>query len=129
MAPELEDLFSKYEIARIIGARALQISMNAPLLIKLSTEQLEEIKFDPIRIAEVELRSGILPITVNKPFPMKKEEALKRVKERKLTDEEKAKIETTEEEEIEKEGEIMELATPDDEVEEESDSGSDDERE
>ena len=27
--------FSKYEISRILGARALQISMNAPLLIKI----------------------------------------------------------------------------------------------
>jgi len=34
-----EDLlkdFTKYEIARILGARALQVSMDAPLLIKIS---------------------------------------------------------------------------------------------
>jgi|SRR3989344_8938800 len=119
--------FSKYEVARIIGARALQIAMNAPLLIKIDKEELEKIKYDPIKIAEVELYSGVLPITVKKPFPQKKEEQLKRVKERVITDAEKAKLEETEVEDIEKEGEIMELAQPDDENEE-SNSG-DDERE
>ncbi|PIN89866.1 DNA-directed RNA polymerase subunit K [Candidatus Pacearchaeota archaeon CG10_big_fil_rev_8_21_14_0_10_32_14] len=119
LAPEvnIENMFSKYEIARIIGARALQISMNAPLLIKIDKADLEKIQYDPIKIAEVEFRSGVLPITVKKPFPMKKEGQLKRVKERVLTDEEKAKIEEAGEEDVEKEGEIMELAQPDDEVE------------
>src|SRR3989338_1081619 len=119
LAPEvnIENLFSKYEIARIIGARALQISMNAPLLIKIDKADLEKIQYDPIKIAEVEFRSGVLPITIKKPFPMKKEGQLKRVKERVLTDEEKAKLEEAEEEDVEKEGEIMELAQPDDEVE------------
>ena len=119
LAPEvnIENLFSKYEIARIIGARALQISMNAPLLIKIDKADLEKIQYDPIKIAEVEFRSGVLPITIKKPFPMKKEGQLKRVKERVLSDEEKAKLEEVEEEDVEKEGEIMELAQPDDEVE------------
>jgi DNA-directed RNA polymerase subunit K/omega len=129
MEQNIEELFTKYEIARIIGARALQISMNAPLLIKISKEQLEVIKFDPIKIAEIELRSNALPISVRKPFPQKKEEALRRVKERKVTDEEKAKLEAEEEEGIEKEGEIMELATPDDEVEEVAGGDDADERE
>ena len=44
--------FTKYERARIIGARALQIAMNAPLLIKISSEELEKLNFDAIRIAE-----------------------------------------------------------------------------
>ena len=39
------DKFSKYEVARILGARALQIAMNAPLLIKLSEEELENIEY------------------------------------------------------------------------------------
>ncbi len=124
----IENLFSKYEIARIIGARALQISMNAPLLIKIDKADLEIIQYDPIKIAEIEFRSGVLPITVKKPFPEKKEGQLKRIKERVLSDEEKAKIEEAEEEDVEKEGEIMELANPDDENEEEE-SGTDDERE
>ncbi len=113
--------FSKYERARILGARALQIAMNAPLLIKISQEDLEKIKFDAIKIAEIELNSNILPISIHKPFPKKKEELLKRAKEKKISDEQKEELEAKEVEEIAKEGEIMELANPEDEgAEEES---------
>lgn len=112
--------FSKYEEARILGARALQIAMNAPLLIKISPEDLEKIKYDALKIAEVELNSNILPISIKKPFPEKKEEALKRAKEQKISDKIIEQKEVEEEEEIVKEGEIMELANPSDEVEEET---------
>lgn len=108
--------FTKYEKARILGARALQIAMNAPLLIKISQEDLEKINFDSLKIAEVELNSNILPISIKKPFPGKKEEMLKRAKEQKLGDKKAEEIEA-EEKEIAKEGEIMELANPDDEEE------------
>lgn len=108
--------FTKYEKARILGARAFQIAMNAPLLIKINQEDLEKIKFDALKIAEVELNSDILPISIKKPFPGKKEETLKRAKEQKLADKKAEEIEA-EEKEIAKEGEIMELATPDDEEE------------
>jgi DNA-directed RNA polymerase subunit K len=113
--------FSKYEIARILGARGLQIAMNAPLLIKISDEELEEIKFDPLLIAEKEFNSGILPISVRRPFPEKFDKDLKKVATKRLTDQEKVKLESQTEEEIKEEGEIMELATPDDEVEETGD--------
>ena len=83
--------FTKYERARILGARALQIAMNAPLLIKISEEDLEKIKFDALKIAEVELDSGVLPISIKKPFPERKEEKLKRTKAKKISDEEKHK--------------------------------------
>ena len=115
-----EQKFTKYERARILGARALQIAMNAPLLIKISKEDLEKIRFDALKIAEIELDSDILPISIHKPFPKKKEEKLKRAKEGKISDEEIEKRETKEEEEIAKSGEIMELANPDDEQDEES---------
>lgn len=65
--------YTKYEIARIIGARALQISANAPILIKLSKEELEKLNYDPIKIAQLEFEAGILPITVRRPFPKKVE--------------------------------------------------------
>ena len=110
--------FSKYETARILGARALQIAMNAPLLIKITQEDLEKIKFDALKIAEVEFESGILPISIKRPFPEKKESKLKKAPEKKISDEKIEKIEEHEEEEIAKEGEIMELATPADEVDE-----------
>ncbi len=115
--------FSKYERARILGARALQIAMNAPLLIKISEEDLEKIKFDALKIAEIELNSNILPISIKKPFPLKKEEELKRAKEKKISDEQKEEMEAKEVEEIAKEGEIMQLANPDDEETEEVSEG------
>ena len=128
MTSKMDD-FSKYDVARILGARALQIAMNAPLLIKITNEDLEKIRYDPIKIAEVELRSGTLPISVKRPFPEKREGELKRLKETKISDEKIEEKEASEEEEIVKEGEIMALANPDDEVEEvagaEEESGED----
>lgn len=117
---------TKYETARVLGARALQIAMNAPLLIKISPEDLEKIKFDALKIAEIELKSDILPISIKKPFPEKKQGKLKRVKDKSIEDGEKERMEIEEEEEIAKEGEIMALASSDDDFEEEvSESGFD----
>ncbi|MEW6062815.1 MAG: DNA-directed RNA polymerase subunit K [Nanoarchaeota archaeon] len=64
-----EQKFSKYEIARIIGARALQISMGAPLLIQMGESDFERINYSPIEIANIEFKAGILPITVKRPLP------------------------------------------------------------
>ena len=73
---ELEKKFTKYEIARILGARALQIAMDAPLLAKISKEELESLRYDPIKIAEIELKMNVLPITVKRPLPGKTEKKL-----------------------------------------------------
>jgi len=113
----MEKGFTKYELARILGARALQLSMNAPILIKIKKEDLEKINYDVLNIAEMELSSGALPISVKRPFPSKKEEKLKRVK-NKIPDINDETREVQEEEEIVNETEIMELATPEDEMEE-----------
>lgn len=59
--------YTKYEIARMIGSRALQLSMGAPFLVKLSPEDLEKMHYDPIEIALKEFEAGILPITVKRP--------------------------------------------------------------
>ena len=115
--------FSRYEMSRILGARALQIAMNAPLLVKIPKEKLEEIHFDPLKIAEIEFDSGILPIEVNKPLPPKKEDRLRRTKEA-ISDKKVEEAEGNVEEEIGKEGEIMELANPDDEQEESEENPS-----
>lgn len=116
--------FTRYETARILGARALQIAMNAPLLIKISQENLEKIKFDALKIAEVEFNSNVLPISVKKPFPKKREGILKKQSEKKVSDGEKEEEEIEEEEEIAKEGEIMALANPEDEQEEDNEESS-----
>ncbi len=62
---------TKYEKARLIGARALQISSGAPILIKLSEEDLERINYSPIEIAKLELEKNLIPITINRPMPKK----------------------------------------------------------
>jgi len=60
---------TKYEKARIIGARALQISMGAPFILKFSEKDLENMAFNPIEIAKVEFKEGVVPITVRRPLP------------------------------------------------------------
>ena len=55
---------TKFEKARIIGARALQISMGAPVLIDTKTAPKGRFGF-----AEAELRSGVLPMTVRRTLP------------------------------------------------------------
>ena len=104
--------FSKYERARIIGARGLQISMDAPLLTDMSEEELNGVNYDPLRIAEKELETGVLPISVNKPMPERKEEALEKIKveESKVSDAAKEAAEKEEEKDIAEGGEMMELA-------------------
>jgi len=82
--------FSKYERARILGARALQISMDAPLLMKVDDADLENLNYDPLKMAEKELDSGVLPITVNRPMPEKRDEKLKEIKIEELEKEEEA---------------------------------------
>jgi len=53
--------YTRFERARIIGARALQISMGAPVLIEIP-----EGVTDPVRIAELEFEEGAIPITVRR---------------------------------------------------------------
>ncbi len=48
---------SKYEKARIIGARALQISMGAPSNVDVEGQDLH-----PVDIAIMEFEKGVLPL-------------------------------------------------------------------
>ena len=61
--------FTKFEKARMIGARALQISMGAPFLIKLDQKDLEDLQYNPLAIAKKEFEAGVIPLTVRRPFP------------------------------------------------------------
>ena len=54
--------YTRFEKARIIGARGLQISMGAPVLLKVPEDMI-----DPIDIATMEFEKGKLPITVRRP--------------------------------------------------------------
>jgi DNA-directed RNA polymerase I, II, and III subunit RPABC2 len=55
---------TRFERARIVGARALQISLGAPILAPISDEV-----GDPIDIAIVELREKVLPMTIRRTLP------------------------------------------------------------
>jgi len=50
---------TRFEKARIIGARTLQISMGAPIFVDAQPSE------DPMKIAEREMEQGKLPITVS----------------------------------------------------------------
>jgi len=53
--------YTKYEKARIIGARALQIAMGAPPLLDIPENMI-----DPVDIAMYEFEEDVLPITVRR---------------------------------------------------------------
>ena len=53
--------YTRFEKARIIGARALQISLGAPVLIETP-----EGMIDPIEISMLEFQKGVIPITVKR---------------------------------------------------------------
>ena len=61
--------FTKYERARMVGSRALQIAMGAPFMIKVSDEDMKRIRYNPIEIAKMEFEKGVLPITIKRPMP------------------------------------------------------------
>ena len=54
---------TKYERSRILGTRALQISMNAPVMVVLEGET------DPLEIAMKELRERKIPFTIRRYLP------------------------------------------------------------
>lgn len=63
--------YTKYEKARMVGSRALQLSMGAPFLLKLTEKDLEKINYNPVKIALLEFEAGIIPITIKRPLPSK----------------------------------------------------------
>ena len=66
----MKESYTRYERARIIGARALQISMGAPVLI--TTGNIVACLFscdsdiDPLEIAIEEFQKRVVPITVKR---------------------------------------------------------------
>ncbi|ELY55217.1 MULTISPECIES: DNA-directed RNA polymerase subunit K [Natronococcus] len=54
-----QERHNRYEKARILGARALQISYGAPVLIETD-------RSEPILIAAEEYDADVLPFTVNR---------------------------------------------------------------
>ncbi|BES82080.1 DNA-directed RNA polymerase subunit K [Pyrodictium abyssi] len=54
---------TRFERARVIGVRALQISMGAPVLIDTEQEP-QHVREDPVLLAKKELEAGVLPMTI-----------------------------------------------------------------
>jgi DNA-directed RNA polymerase subunit K len=59
---------TRFERARIIGARALQIARGAPILVETDLT-------DPVKIAELEFDRGLIPLSVKRKPPTKLEVA------------------------------------------------------
>ncbi len=57
----MADKYTKFEKARIIGARALQLAYGAPPLVKVPPGMI-----NPIDLAEIEFDKGAIPITILK---------------------------------------------------------------
>ncbi len=58
------DKLTRFEVARIVGARSLQVSLGAPILVKIEQE-----KFDPVKIAEEEFKECKIPMTIKRTLP------------------------------------------------------------
>ena len=61
--PWPEDRLTRFEVARLVGARSLQIALGAPVL--ASAEDV----INPIDIAKLEFKNKILPITIKRKLP------------------------------------------------------------
>ena len=55
---------TRFEKARIVGARAMQISMGAPVLLNVDIKETS-----PISIALMELKEKVLPISIRRRLP------------------------------------------------------------
>ena len=69
-------MLTRFEYARILGARALQISMGAPVLVELEesgklneAQEATKEQGDPLLIAEREIKRGLLPIQIRRTLP------------------------------------------------------------
>jgi DNA-directed RNA polymerase subunit K/omega len=59
---------TRFETARVLGARALQISMGAPVLVDTDEEGGSELS-DPLLISQKEIEAGFLPIMIRRSLP------------------------------------------------------------
>ena len=69
MSAEKND-YTRFEVARIIGARALQISMGAPALLKADGQE----KLNPLALAKMEYEASVIPLSVKRKLPKRRGE-------------------------------------------------------
>ncbi len=53
---------TRFEVARLVGARSLQISLGAPVLVKSEESS-------PIKISKQEFKERMIPITIKRKLP------------------------------------------------------------
>jgi DNA-directed RNA polymerase subunit K len=58
----LNEKLTRFEAARLIGARSLQIALGAPVLIKTDES-------NPTKVARLELLGKLIPITIKRKMP------------------------------------------------------------
>ncbi|MBI4010296.1 MAG: DNA-directed RNA polymerase subunit K [Candidatus Aenigmarchaeota archaeon] len=61
-----KDRITRFEVARLVGARALQVSLGAPILVKAE-------ETNPIEISKNEFKEKMIPITIKRKLPNKEE--------------------------------------------------------
>lgn len=59
-------MITRFEFARILGARALQLSLGAPVLVKLPKNV---DKRDTLQVAKYEIEKKAVPLVVVRTFP------------------------------------------------------------
>lgn len=57
-----KDKLTRFEVARIIGARTLQIALGAPILAQTQFS-------DPMDVAKQEFKEKMVPITIKRDLP------------------------------------------------------------
>ena len=60
---ELMARFTRFELTRVLSARALQLSLGAPPLVKRTSE------LSMLEVAEKELHQKVLPLSILRKFP------------------------------------------------------------
>lgn len=68
------ETYTRYEKARMVGSRALQISQGAEPKIKLTKKDFERIRYNPVEIAKMELDKGYIPLNIKRSVPTVEEE-------------------------------------------------------
>ncbi|MGM5480355.1 MAG: DNA-directed RNA polymerase subunit K [Nanobdellota archaeon] len=61
--------YTRFEKARMIGSRALQLSQGAETKLSLTKKDYEKIKYNPVEIAKMEFEQGVIPLTVKRDQP------------------------------------------------------------
>lgn len=56
-----KDRFTRFEVARLLGARSLQIALGAPVLVKK--------RGTASALAKAEFKKAIIPITIKRKMP------------------------------------------------------------